>query len=268
MIDIVPHGDVTCIKTATEQGGQAFFWVYSYLIGNTLIDAGCANAAVDMRSFASKREIERVFVTHAHEDHYGCCSVLEEKAQIFAVEQDHEILKNPPRYGDLFRTVWGQPAPVAEVHAMLDGFEASDLTFETVPLPGHWPGMVGFLEPEMRWLFSADAVPLPSKKKIGMPEENVPQMIATMERILEMGIDILFDAHRGPITDVVSHVQTRVDHLKDLQRRVRHLHDEGCSIQEIQDALGLEGPWYLGMTENRFGIDILLRSLLFDNVKG
>ncbi|TFF84159.1 MBL fold metallo-hydrolase [Candidatus Thorarchaeota archaeon] len=268
MIEIVPHGDVTCVKTATEQGGQAFFWVYSYLIGDALIDAGCANAAAEVREFASKGEIERVFVTHAHEDHYGCCSVLERHADIYAADQDIEMIKNPPRYGQLFQTVWGQPAPVSKVRVMPDSFQVNDFTFETVALPGHWPSMVGFLEPERRWLFSADAVPLPSKKKIGMPEENIPQMIHTMERLIEMDIEVLFDAHRGPITDVVPHIQSRVDHLKGLQREAKRLHEEGYSIQEIQDSLGLEGPWYMEMTEKRFGIDILLRSLLFDEAEG
>jgi ribonuclease/clavin/mitogillin len=268
MIDVVPHGEVTCVKTAAEQGGEAFFWVYSYLIGDVLIDAGCANAATEIHDFASGRAISRVLITHAHEDHYGCCSVLQRYSRIFAVEEDREIIRNPPHYGELFRMVWGQPAPTSEVGLMPEVVEFGDLTLEKVGLPGHWPTMVGFLEPNKRWLFSADAVPLPSKKKIGMPEENIPQMIATMQKILDMNISVLFDAHRGPITEVESHIQTRIDYLVDLQEQARGLHKEGLSISEIQEKLELEGPWYLPMAGDRFGIDILLRSLVFDEAEG
>ncbi len=269
MIEVVPFDDVvTCVKTSSEQGGEAFFWVYSYLVGDTLIDAGCANAASDMVTFAAGHPIARVLVSHAHEDHYGCCYVLEKTAKVYAVEQDHDIIRNPPQYGELFRTVWGQPGPVAEVHSMPEAIDVAGLRLETVGLPGHWPSMVGFFEPDKRWLFSADAVPLPSKKKIGMPEENMPQMIATMERILEMDVDVLFDGHRGPITDVESHTMTRIDYLKDLQEKAISLHEAGMSISEIQERLELEGPWYMEMTENRFGIDILLRSLVFDSPEG
>jgi glyoxylase-like metal-dependent hydrolase (beta-lactamase superfamily II) len=268
MIDVVPYGNVTCVKTSAEQGGEAFFWVYSYVIGDVMIDAGCASALEDMRQFAATRDISRVYVTHAHEDHYGCCSILAKKARIFAMKEDHEIIMKPPRYGELFRMVWGQPDPTGEVNPMPEIFEVGDLRFERVLLPGHWPTMVGFLEPEKRWLFSADAVPLPSKKKIGMPEENIPQMIATMQKILDMDISVLFDAHRGPITDVEPHIRTRVDYLLELQEEAKELHEEGLSITEIQEKLGLEGPWYLPMAGDRFGIDILLRSLVFDKAEG
>ena len=269
MLEVVPFDDVvTCVKTSSEQGGEAFFWVYSYLVGETLIDAGCANAASDMAAFASERTISKVLVSHAHEDHYGCCSVLEKTAEILAMEADHEIITNPPAYGELFRTVWGQPAPASEVHSMPESIDEGDIRLETIPLPGHWPSMVGFYEPVRKWLFSADAVPLPSKKKIGMPEENIPQMIATMQRVLEMDISVLFDGHRGPIKDVRKHVQMRIDHLRDLQEKARLLHEAGKSIAQIQKELELEGPWYMEMTENRFGIDILLRSLVFDNPEG
>jgi hypothetical protein len=49
--------------------------------------------------------------------------------------------------------------------------------------------------------------------------------------------------------------------------QVLKLHEEGKTIPEIQEALKLEGPWYLEMTQGRFGIDIFLNSLVFDKIE-
>jgi hypothetical protein len=101
-------------------------------------------------------------------------------------------------------------------------------------------------------------------KKIGMPEENVPLMIETMKDILDLNLEVLFDSHRGPITDVRPHIQTRIEHLETMQKTSRKMHQEGKSIPEIQKALGLEAPWYIHLAGERFGIDILIKSLIND----
>jgi hypothetical protein len=87
-----------------------------------------------------------------------------------------------------------------------------------------------------------------------------------MEKIRDMDIEILFDSHRGPIDNPREHIQTRIDYINMIGKEARTLHESGKSIEEIQNALGLEGPWYLEMTKDRFGIDFFLKSLLFDTV--
>ena len=260
--------DITLVKTSTAmEDGHPIMWVISYLVKDVLFDAGCANALEEMEAYATKTNIREVYVSHAHEDHYGCCSVLEPRSTIYAPEEDIDLLLNPPDYGEFFAFVWGQPKPVKSVEKMPEKFTVGDLEFDVIPLPGHWPHMVGFYEPNRKWLFSGDAVPLPSKKKIGMPEENIPLLVKTMERLTEMDIEILFDSHKGPVTSPREHIQFRIDFIKDLQVKALELHEEGKTIPEIQEALELTGPWYLEMTKDRFGIDIFLKSLLFDKAE-
>ncbi|MFW9794862.1 MAG: MBL fold metallo-hydrolase [Candidatus Thorarchaeota archaeon] len=259
------NDDVTLVKTATSQeGGHPIMWIISYLVRDTMFDAGCANALDEMEEFSANNEIKSVYISHAHEDHYGCCSVLEKRSTIYATEADSKLLLAPPEYGEFFAFVWGQPKPVTKVEIIQPTFSIGDLEFEVIPVPGHWPDMVGFYEPHKKWFFSADSVPVPSQKKIGMPEENIPVMIETMEMIADMDIEILFDSHRGPITSPREHIMTRVDWLKDIRLKAADLYNSGKSIQEIQETLEFTGPWYLEMTKDRFGIDIFIKSLLFD----
>lgn len=265
MIEIVPYNDdITCIKTATEQDGNAIMFVYSFLIKDALFDTGTGNALEEFEEFASKNEINHVYISHSHEDHVGCLHIFDGKVKIYANELTEKDLREPQEIGEFFDFVWGQPKPVSDITTLPDAFSIGDLTFEVIPLPGHAADMVGFYEPTKRWFFSFDAVPLPSKKRIAMPEENIPQMLATMEKIRDMDIEILFDSHRGPIDNPREHIQMRIDYINRIGKEARVLHEAGKTIEEIQQILGLEGPWYLEMTQDRFGIDFFLKSLLFD----
>ncbi|MFW9910995.1 MAG: MBL fold metallo-hydrolase [Candidatus Thorarchaeota archaeon] len=267
MIKIEPYDNLmTCIKTGSEFNGSVVMWTYAYLIDDSLIDAGCPNASGEIQEFAARNPIRRVFVTHTHEDHLGCCSVLAPESEIYATPPVAEFLKNPKILPDFFVMVWGQPEPVHEVMPMPQQFEIGDLSLEWILLPGHTDHMIGFYEKERGWLFSADAVPLPSRKELAMPDENVPQMIATMEMIQKLELNILFDGHRGPVEDPYEYIQKRIDFLKDLQESIKELHSQGQDIPEIQESLGIEAPWYAGMTEGRFTVNHLIKSLIFDEV--
>ncbi len=266
MIEIEPfNSGVTCIKTATAQDDrEPIMWVYAFKIGDALFDAGCTNAISEFKEYVGSQHIDRIYITHAHEDHVGGISCLADK-QIFAWRSNIELLKHPPELPEFFRFVWGQPQRVEAVQEMPGFFEVGRYHFETVELPGHFHDMVGFYEPEQKWLFSADAVPLPSRKYIAMPDENIPLMIKTMERINSMDIEVLFDSHRGPILNPHEHVQVRIDYLRDMMEKVRELGVSGFSVSEIIEALDIKIPWYIELTKERFSVDYFIESLLNDS---
>jgi len=265
VIDLVPYNNIECIKTATAgDDGSPIMWVYAYRIGSVLFDTGCANALGNFEQQRIGEKVDEVYLTHEHEDHVGACSYFARKSSVFAPRYTIDLLRDPPTFGEFFRFVWGQPEAVTGIELMPTRFSVGDLDFEVIPLPGHGREMVGFYEARQGWLFSADSVPLPSKKRISMNDENVPQMISTMEKILELDVKVLFDCHKGPIVSPEHHIRERVDFLKDIRQKVKALHEGGMSEAQIQTALDLKGPWYLDMTKGRFGIDFFIKSLIFD----
>ncbi len=265
MIEVIEiDNNVLGIKTATAQDGQPIMWVYSYLIDGILFDAGCANASSEFTTVTNRYRPEALLITHTHEDHVGGCALIGSATDIYAIQQMHQSLKRPPQIGEFFRFVWGQPEAIEHVIDLTRVFESKNYCFEVVDLPGHCEYMIGFYEPARRWLISSDAVPLPSQKQIAMIDENVPRVIATMEKIQKMDVSVLFDGHRGAIPNPAQHIQKRIDFLRDLQNRVKSMYEQGMTVEQIVAALGFEAPWYLDLTERRFGIDYLVRSLLFD----
>ncbi|MHA2191255.1 MAG: MBL fold metallo-hydrolase [Candidatus Thorarchaeota archaeon] len=267
MIEIVPFDkNITSVKTATEYNGEAILWMYTYKVDNVLFDAGCANAKAELEDYKSQNKIDLVYTTHPHEDHVGGLSIFTPEATIFAQPDSIGLLKKPPELSEFFAFAWGQPEPVDSVEIMPSEFDIGAFHFKVIPVPGHYHDMVGFYEPEKKWFFSADAIPLPSRKYIAMPDENVPQMIATMEKILELDISVLFDAHKGPVESPQEHIKIRIEYLKKTEKEVKSLHQEGKSVPEIVETLEFKKPWYLDLTKDRFGVDFFVKSLLNDSV--
>jgi glyoxylase-like metal-dependent hydrolase (beta-lactamase superfamily II) len=256
---------VTCIKTASPLGEQAIMWVYAYQVEDVIFDAGCWNAVEELRTFARKHPVKRVFVTHNHEDHYGGTAAFLPDAEVFAGPVTLESLHEPYPLPEFFQFVWRLPEPVAEGQDLTDtSIVVGDYSLEVVDLSGHCEEMIGFWEPERRWFFSADAVPLPSRKQMAMPEENIPQMIRRMQEIQDRNVEVLFDGHRGPISEPRDHIEKRIRFLTELQNQVQGLAEEGKTVSEIKESLGFPEPWYLPNTEGRFAIEHLIRSLAED----
>lgn len=247
--------------------GSAIMWAYAYLIEDTLLDAGCKNAEAELRDFAQTHDVKRIYVSHSHEDHVGGYSAFLPGATIYARPSIFDVLYDPPDFGEFFDYVWGRPKPMKSVEPMPDNFSIGNLHFEVVPVPGHGTDMVAFYEPEKKWLFSADAVPFPSRKRISQIDENIPQIIATLEMIHKMDVDVLFDGHRGPIESPQAHIEERLNYLKEIQEKIHSLHNAGKAIPEIIQELGIEGPWYMDMTGDRFGLDYFIKSIIFDKAE-
>jgi glyoxylase-like metal-dependent hydrolase (beta-lactamase superfamily II) len=268
MLEVTQFQDVvTCIKTASPLGGQAMMWVYAYHIEDVVFDAGCTNAIDELRAYKNRHPVKRVVVTHNHEDHFGGCAAFLPEAEVLAGPVTVQSVREPYQLGEFFQFVWGQPSPVEKAQCFEDStIIVGDFQFEVIDLSGHCEEMIGFWEPEQRWLFSADAIPLPSRKQMAMPEENIPAMIFRMKEIRDMNVDVLFDGHRGPIEKPQEHIETRIAFLTDLHQQVQQMADEGKSLLEIKELFGFPEPWYLPNTENRFAVNHLIRSLLEDTV--
>ena len=127
------------------------------------------------------RSVQGIVVTHAHPDHWSLAPQVAGRHQApvlgFAARGDF----SPDRtLGDLER------------------LEGPDTTLIGLHTPGHASDHLCFLLQEERAVFSGDQVMGWSTSVIAPPDGNLKQFMASLERLLELDVEVLYPAH-GPV---------------------------------------------------------------------
>lgn len=248
-------GHVNCYLFATERltlvdPGPATEEAYEAL-----------RAALDERGF-SIEDVERVLITHPHMDHFGIASRIRSasNADVYAHPDAIDILSDPDghlereqAFFEPFLVRMGVPeTTVGSVMSLPMSFtefqervsvdvsireEASvdvgvDLTI--VETPGHCPGSVCFVDRTADAALSGDHLmpevsPNPLLTVVpGTTDErtrSLPTYIDSLHRLREIGVDVAFGGHRGPVTDVPARIGEILDHHEARKQRIASLLD-------------------------------------------
>lgn len=143
-----------------------FGFVNCYLVeqgdGVTLIDTMLPGSAKKILAAAGEREIQRIVLTHAHQDHMSSLDALHEALPAAAVvvgRREARLLKkdmslDPGEPQDKLRG--GYPGAATEPTLLI---EPGDMvgSLQAVAAPGHTPGQLAFLDTRDGTLFCADA---------------------------------------------------------------------------------------------------------------
>ncbi len=238
-----------------------------YRLGSVVVDTGPPNQWRAVRRFLGERAVERVVVTHHHEDHGGNLARIgaaiggERAPEVFSPAGGIEALATGFRLRPYQKIIWGRPdrveaRPLPE-SIPLDGGGA----LRPIPAPGHSADMTCFLEPDRGWLFGGDLY-ISSKTRYLRQDESVADTIASLRRILELGFGTLFCSHRGPIERGQDALRRKLGFLEELRGRVGELRERGLSESEMtRRLLGREG-WMRWITLGHFSKRNLVRSCL------
>jgi len=222
-----------------------------YRIGRTLIDTGPPNQWRAVRRFASEQDeahgIDRVLVTHHHEDHAGNAARLQEllDVPVYAPEASRDRLRDGFSVEAYRWVVWGAPRPV-EAKPVPNTLPLADgTTLRTLPTPGHADDMVCYLAEDHGLLFAADLFITPQPQYLRF-DENAPRLIESIHDVLEHDFDTVLCAHRGVVEDGRRALSEKGKYMEALcgvvQRRYR---DDKVTVPEITDEiLGREGLLY------------------------
>lgn len=216
----------------------------TFRFGRTLIDTGPANCWNSVRTWARERSIDRILLTHHHEDHSGNAARLHRLAEapVLAPDGARGRLRNGfpiPWYRQL---VWGKPLPVV-TRPLPEAFQIEGGTLvRAIPAPGHSDDLHVLLLPERGWLFSGDLY-LTHQPTFAHEEENVSRLISSLRLVLQYDFDTLFCAHRGRVSGGDRLLKMKLDHLLDLRERAREEIRKGRTIRAATyQLLGFEPP--------------------------
>jgi glyoxylase-like metal-dependent hydrolase (beta-lactamase superfamily II) len=209
-----------------------------YRLGSTIIDTGPPNQWRFVRQFLQERNVERVLVTHHHEDHSGNGARLqrEMRATVFFPANGVGFATDGFPLRSYQRVIWGVPPRFAPQSMPEEVTLENGLSLRAVHAPGHSPDMTCYLEPERGWLFSGDLY-IASKPRFLRADENVDDQIESLRRVVELEFETVFCAHRGVVTDGRDAIRTKLDYMVSLREQVQHLHAEGRDVGEITKTL-------------------------------
>lgn len=140
------------------------------------------------------------------------------------------------------------------------------IEIQCIPTPGHSFDHSCIYFPEFQFLFTADALVTP-KPRVARFDEDVLQGMASLERLVQLPISLVFCAHKGPVPNGRALLLQRLQWLQHLRRRCIVLWAGGeDDIRTIaQKLLGRE-PFLHYATHGDFGAENLVRGLLADKL--
>lgn len=227
------NGMVTALELGYGIIGRPLMNVYCYLIGDTLIDCGQANMADAMKSFVLTHRIERLLLTHHHEDHSGNAAMI--ASSCGALVMGHQLtaqkmgcIRPILPYQHL---VWGQSREVAV--SPLPAVVASDgFYFLPIHTPGHSKDHTVYLETQRGWLFSGDLY-LADRIKFFRSDEKIEQQIQSLQILLQHDFESLFCAHNPVLKNGRDRLRRKLAYLEDIFGAVGSLLTRGLPEKEI-----------------------------------
>lgn len=255
-------GPLRALEMYRAFAGRPIMKVYSFALGDTLVDTGLASLGGRVVDWARSVGAKRAVLTHHHEDHAGNTStLLDAGLDVRATEATAALVEAGlpiPFYEHL---AWGKPKP-ARPRRLEPVLDICGRRVEVLPAPGHCVDQVCFWVPEEGWLFSGDVF-LHERVRLFRRDEDFAVTITTLERLCALPIQSLWCAHRPRVAGGREALASKLQHLRDVEGEVRRRHARGWSVRRIAASLSLSGS--LGMELLTFGdatTENLVRSIL------
>ncbi len=241
VLERIERGDLEGIRVG-RFGGRINTTCLLYRLGDTLVDTGPANQWPTVRRFLLERPVERVLVTHHHEDHSGNMAPIQKTLErpLLSPAASLAPLEGGFPLQLYRRLVWGRPERVRAEPLPGSIPVAGAGALEPVPAPGHSTDMTCFLLRERGWLFTGDLF-IASRPRYLRADEDVGAQIESLRRVLELDFDTLLCSHRGLVEEGKEALRRKLDYLVSLCERVRELRARGLDSRRItRELLGRE----------------------------
>jgi glyoxylase-like metal-dependent hydrolase (beta-lactamase superfamily II) len=247
---------------ARSFGGRTLHSVSAFILGDTLVDAGCPATADELADLCRRRGVRRVVHTHHHEDHAGGDAVLVDQLgiEVWAPPRTVPILQSFYRLPWYRRLVWGQPGNVS-ARPFGATVQVGPHTFRALPTPGHASDHVCLWEPDRRWLFTGDLF-IHTRVTHLRRSESAGVILTSLRSVLDLEPELVICSHAGFVEDARTALKQRIAYWEQLAERTAAMASRGASVRTIRRRLlGGEGAMML-LSGGDFSKTNLVRSLL------
>lgn len=210
--------------------------VFAFYTDGLLIDTGAYTLRKQFQPFLHSLDVEKVVLTHFHEDHSGNAYIFNKKfVPIYMnnlMRESCEFKANNPLYRRVF---WGRRPPFKSTEIQKE-FVTEHATWQSIHTPGHAIDHMCYYNETTGQLFTGDLYVTP-KTKLILRDESVPEVIRSIEKLMPLEVEELYCNHAGFVKDGKRALQNKLDYLKEVEHKVITLHEEGRAQEEIVQIL-------------------------------
>ena len=233
MLTVSEFEGIKAVKGTFQLGGVRMN-VYLYLVDELLIDSGPSRLQKEIADYLSNEKFTQVIFTHHHEDHTGNASMLSDIPRYIHPE-GIPLCRQKPHLPLYRRVFWGSRKSFVP-NSIENRITTKQHTFELIHTPGHAPDHLALLEKERGWLFSGDLYVMSQPKSI-FAFESIPEVIASLEKLLAHDFDTVFCSHAGVLPNGRKRLEEKRNYLLSVQDQVLQKYQDGKPASVIQKEL-------------------------------
>jgi len=258
-------GPVTAYQLGYSPIGPPLMSVYMYVVDTVVIDTAQRHMRAEVIGMlkGNAAAIERILLTHYHEDHSGNAAQIRRtfSAEVLGHPLTAEKMSgslNIPPYQHL---VWGKAGQVPV--SPLPGFiNTGCYRFMPIHTPGHSKDHTVYLETRNGWLFSGDLY-LGDRIKYFRSDEKFSDQMDSLKTVLALDFNALFCGHHPIPKGGKARLAAKLAFLEDFYGQVMDFNQKGLIESEIISRLDLKQDWLVKwVTLGNLSFANMVRSVL------
>jgi len=217
-----------------NQGINTQFIVYR--IGDTVIDTGPSNQWRYVKGFLDSQPVSQLLLTHHHEDHSGNADRIAKQYGLTpkAPKLAQVKLSNGYKTPLMQKIVWGSPRPVDTQALKETEFLSNGEKIIPVHTPGHAKDLTCFYLPQKAYFFSGDLF-ISRKLKLLRSDENLQQILDSIDKVLTLDFNILFCPHGGIQEKGKRVLKEKRDNIYQTCEVAQKYQKQGLSLEAITE---------------------------------
>ncbi|MCG8635972.1 MAG: MBL fold metallo-hydrolase [Desulfobacterales bacterium] len=238
------EGGIKGFRLGWSAVGPPLMSVYFYLYDRLMVDTGQAHMGPEVLKIARENRVERIVLTHHHEDHSGNAALVHGStgARVFGHELTRAKMETGYPILPYQKYVWGKTTPVG-VAPLPEHFDTGLGPMIPVHTPGHSRDHTSYFLPDRGVLFTGDLY-LGDRIKFFRSDEDLGAEVDSLKKVMELDFEVLLCNHNPRKEKGKEHIRLKLDFMENLYGSIVGLYKEGCGEKEIFSRLKLKEDYF------------------------